>query len=344
MKQAVLHALRVSGAFAPFRLANRLKTLILTYHRFSADERAGATSARAFAEQLAYLRARYAIVPLSAVQRHLCDGHPLPPRAAVITVDDGYRDFYEVAFPILRRFEAPATLFAVSAFVDGATWIWTDKLRFVLAGTRARELSVVIGASVINARLDAPASRRAVAGRINEALKRESDDARERIIMRIAAQLGATIPMSPPSEYGAVTWNELRAMTAAGIEIGSHTVSHPILTRIDHTRLTRELTASRERLETMLDRPATLFCYPNGDYDRAIRDEVARAGYRLAVTTEPGLNDASSDPLALKRIHTEPDLTHFVQSTSGFEQIKNRLRPQRHASAAPAPAPAHRPV
>jgi len=160
----------------------------------------------------------------------------------------------------------------------------------------------------------------------------------------VAAQLGITIPASPPAEYAAASWSELRAMTAAGVEIGSHTVTHPILTRVDRDRLTRELTGSRDRLEAMLDRPATLFCYPNGDYDRAVRDEVARAGYRLAVTTDPGLNDASSDPLALRRIHTERDLTHFVQSTSGFEQIKNRLRPHRVAASSPVSATVHRPL
>src|SRR5689334_8128536 len=103
MKHAILHALRVAGAFAPFRLANRRKTLILTYHRFSDDGAAGTTSARALAEQLVYLRARYTIVPLAAIQAHLCDGRSLPSAAAAITIDDGYRDAYEVAFPVLRR-------------------------------------------------------------------------------------------------------------------------------------------------------------------------------------------------------------------------------------------------
>src|SRR5262245_2246749 len=71
LKDTVLHAMHRSGAFAPFRLANRSKTLILVYHRFSATDAPGATSARAFAEQLAYLRARYTIVPLSTVLAQL---------------------------------------------------------------------------------------------------------------------------------------------------------------------------------------------------------------------------------------------------------------------------------
>ena len=76
-----------------------------------------------------------------------------------------------------------------------------------------------------------------------------------------------------------------------------------------------------------------LFAYPNGTFDRAARDAVERAGYQLAVTMEPGFNDASSDRLALRRIHTETDLARFIQSTSGFEQIKNRWRGTAQAAA-----------
>ena len=78
MKHAFLQLMRASGAFATFRLANRRKLLIVTYHRFSADRSYASTSATAFAEQVAYLRARYTIVPLSAVERYLKEGHPLP--------------------------------------------------------------------------------------------------------------------------------------------------------------------------------------------------------------------------------------------------------------------------
>ena len=79
--------------------------------------------------------------------------------------------------------------------------------------------------------------------------------------------------------------------------------------------------------EDMPGHPVTSFCYPNGAYDRTVRDAVARAGYRLAVTSDDGLNDATIDPLAIRRIQNEEqNLTRFQQSTSGFEEAKNRVR------------------
>jgi len=325
LKDAVLHAMQRSGAFAPFRLAHRSKTLILVYHRFSATDAPGATSARAFAEQLAYLRSRYTIVDLSTVLEQIEAGETRPGQVA-ITIDDGYRDTYAIAFPILRHFRAPATLFAVTDFIDGKSWLWTDKVRYLLTRTAARSVPMVVGDVPIDVQLNGLASRAAAASRLNEALKRVANDTKERIITSMSSQVGVELPASPPFEFSAASWDELREMDAGGIDVESHTVTHPIATRVTGDQLAGELRQSRARLEQMLDRPVTLFAYPNGTYDASVRREVERAGYRLAVTMDPGFNDASTDPLALRRIHTETDLARFIQSTSGFEQIKNRLR------------------
>ena len=306
MKQTLLRVMRASGLFASFRRANQHKILVLTYHRFSEQPKGGFTHATALAEQLEYLNAHYTIVPLSAIGRHLLDGEPLPNAPAAITIDDGYRDAYDVAFPILRRHRAPATLFAATDFIDRKGWLWTDKLRYVEARRNP--------SSSLNAR------------RANAELKRLPNEEKDRRIAAIAQDAGVTLPALPPADCGAITWEQAREMAAAGIEIGSHTVTHPILTQLDPAQLEYELRQSRSRLEHVLDREVALFCYPNGDYNARVRGAVERAGYRIAVTTEGGLNDRSSDPLVLRRIHTERDIAHFVQSTSGFEQFKSGFR------------------
>ena len=133
MKESVLNLLRITGAFAPFRWAHRGQALIITYHRFSERE-GGARFRRAFAEQAQYLAAHYTLVPLSQLADCL-RRREIPPGLAAITIDDGYRDAYEIAFPILRRHCAPATV--SSDRTNGTTWLWTDKPRYLTASRRA---------------------------------------------------------------------------------------------------------------------------------------------------------------------------------------------------------------
>lgn len=328
--------MRMTGAFAPFRLAMRDRALILTYHRFSAASALAATPARAFREQLDYLSARYRIVPLSAMARALASGESLTQASVAITIDDGYSDAYEIAFPILRRYNAPATLFVVTDFLDRKTWLWTDKLRFLTSRTDKRNLETTIAGRTLRAQLSDASARLDAADRVNSLLKALPDESKDEAIDRLSRELSVTLPAAPPAEFAPVTWDQAREMDSSGVEIGSHTITHPILTRVSDDRLATELVESRARLEAALNHGVDLFCYPNGDYDSKVRDEVARAGYACAVTTEAGFNDKRSDPLSLKRIHTACDLAHFIQATSGFEQVKNRLRPARKPSQASA--------
>ncbi len=326
-KDALLGVARICGAFTAFRAINRRRILVLTYHRFSRSSEPGRTSAAAFASHLDCLAAHYNVLPLSTVARAVREHQRLPPSTAAITIDDGFADFYEVAYPILRQRRMPATVFAVTDFVDGKQWIWTDRLRFLLGRVRADRIALNVLGSRIVTELTDDASRRQLASRINTLLKRQPDEVKDEQIQLVAAQCAVTMPAAPPADYGPCTWEQLREMESSGIEVGSHTVTHPILTRVPSDRLRLELEGSRRRLEEMLGHPVAVFCYPNGSYDRAVRDAVERAGYRLAVTSDSGLNDVSVDPLLFRRVQNEgEDLTHFLQSTSGFEEAKSALR------------------
>ncbi len=326
LKQTVLNLMRVTGAFAPFRLANRAKVLILTYHRFSAHEEPHKTSAQAFAEHLEYLTQHYRILPLSEIADCLATGRTLPLATAAITVDDGYRDFYEVAFPLLLKQRVPATLYVVTDFVDRKTWLWTDKLRFLTARTPASEVVAVLKGRTLRFALTDHLSRWRAADKINSILKSLPSDQKEDTIKRLATTLDVLVPPLPPHEFGALNWAQVREMDAEGIEIGSHTVTHPILPNVTNDEALRaELSASKTRLEGMLGREVPLFCYPNGRNDARVQRATALAGYRCAVTNLPGLNTAQTPLLALRRICPQPDLAHFVQSTSGFEQWRWNL-------------------
>jgi len=328
-----------AGLFAPFRLASRGKTLILMYHRFSETGEGISTYAHRFAEQLDYLTQHYRIVPLSEVAGYLQNGKPIPSGLAVITIDDGYRDAYEIAFPILRERKVPATLFVVTDFVDRKCWLWTDKLRYLTARAESRVFEATVNGRALRIELNGSAARLRAAEQINGQLKRMTDDAKDEAIERLVSVFGVELPALPPSELSALTPDELCEMDAAGVVIGSHTVTHQILTKVSGERLRYELRESRSRLESILGRKVKMLAYPNGDHNREVQKEAARAGYKCAVTADYGLNNGHSNMLALKRIHTERDMAQFVKNTSGFDEVRrllSQLRPEKHQ---PAPQP-----
>jgi peptidoglycan/xylan/chitin deacetylase (PgdA/CDA1 family) len=332
MKQAVLNLLASGGAFAPFRKANRHKALILMYHRFSQGDDAFSTSARAFRQQLEYLRAHYTLTTVSHLARHFRDGEEVPSSLAAITIDDGFSDAYEIALPLLKRYDAPATVFVVTDFVDQRSWIWTDKARFLTFQTRVEKLEISVAGHAFELNLNGPSSRLEAAARINERLKLLDDTVKDEAIASIAAALKITIPELPPAECGPLTWEQAREMHNNGVEIASHTLTHPILTNIPDKRLRTELQQSRRRVAEMIGHDSGAFCYPNGNYDKRVIQEVERAGYQCAVSTEPGLNSKETNFFSLKRIPAISDLARFVKASSGFELAQARLRSNRPRS------------
>jgi hypothetical protein len=142
MKKTLLKTIYRLGAFAPFHWATRGKILILTYHRFSREKNPSKISSAEFAAHLEYLGKHNQILSLGDAVDAMLNGKPLPPGATVITIDDGYADAYEIAFPILKKFGFPATLFVITDFLDEKCWLWTDLMRYVLLETKSENLKV----------------------------------------------------------------------------------------------------------------------------------------------------------------------------------------------------------
>ncbi|QQS47191.1 MAG: polysaccharide deacetylase family protein [Acidobacteriota bacterium] len=326
IKQTMLNMMMKTGAFDLMRVAHRKTALILTYHRFSEREEYGKTAAGVFAEQLDYLSTHYRIVPLTAMIERLSDSEPLPEGMAAITIDDGYTDSWEIAYPLLRRYNAPATIYVVADFMDGRAWLWTDKARYLADTAAPQRLELELEGGELRLDLSDTASRLASSERINDLLKLLPDEVKDETIERLSAMLGVEIPSIPPGEFSSINADQALEMDRNGVAVGSHTMTHPILTNISEQRLARELQGSKARLEEVLGRRVEQFCYPNGDNDQRVRRQVEAAGYRGAVTCLGGLNASGADPLALRRIHTEPDFAHFLQNICGLEQLKTELR------------------
>ena len=210
-------------------------------------------------------------------------------RYAVITFDDGWLDNYRYAYPLLRQFDAPATVFLPTDFVATDAWLWSDSLSYVLHGQGR----------------GGPGEWDAC---IEEA-KSLSDAARSELIDRLFAQRR----MARPAERRFLDWNEAREMSRGGVCFGSHTSTHANLTRLTGTALDCELAKPLEVLARQGIRHVPVLAYPNGDHTDAVVAAALRAGYRAAVTTLPGTEPAQpADPLRLRRIGVHEDVTWSV--------------------------------
>ena len=323
MKKTLLKTIYNLGGFAPFHWVNREKILILMYHRFSLEKNPFKISSAEFAAHLAYLSKHNRVLSLTETIENLKNGNALPPNATVITIDDGYADAFDIAFPLLKKFNLPATLFVVTNFANGKCWLWTDLMRYVLAAAKRDFLSVEFtDGKKIETKLIGKTQRLEIAGRVNSRLKNMPNEDKEAKIKEIADDLAVEIPALPTAEYAPISWRQAVEMDASVLKIESHTATHPILTNISETQLDFELNSSREKLETVLNRKSEHFCYPNGSFDEKVWQAVKNNDYQSAVTTEYGFNGKGENPFTLKRIDAQAAIENFAQSVSGFEAFR----------------------
>lgn len=311
------------GVYAAARQLTRRHPRILMYHRFG-DASAGAIDAQRFDTQVAYLARHLNPCTLGELLEHLRNGRQPPAHTVVITVDDGHRDFVDVAWPILKRHNVPATLFVVTGFVDGAIWLWPDQISWLLAQCRETPASVELAGRTLELGGD---PWQAIIDRILSL----PDDQRRPAPRALAEQLGMQLPEMAPEGYQAVSWDELRMLQAEGIEIGGHTHTHPNLARVPRNRLPDEILYSRERLDAELGIAPRPFCYPNGqpsDVTPEVTHAVGEAGFTGAVLAYAD-GSKHSDVYRLRRHGSSPQLFQFYKASSGLEWLGRRWRRQR---------------
>jgi len=293
------------GGMELLRQRNRDRFRILMYHRF----RSGVTEQ--LHRQLAAFRRHYEVLSLGEIADILDRNKPLPPKTLAITVDDGYRDFLENAFPAFESLGVPATVYLVTDFLDRRCWLWTDRVTYALEQTSRASFDLVVGASSLRFELPDRAVRWRAARTIIEAAKKLPNAEREALVERLPGLLEVQLDAEPPAALQALRWDEVRDMARRGIEFGAHTCSHPILSRIEENgRLRAEIEDSRRRIAEELGSPVPHFCYPNGtpaDFTGAAVDCVEQAGFRTATTTTPGMNTADEPRFRLKRFGMEPE-------------------------------------
>ena len=234
-----------------------------------------------------WLAAWFNVLPLDEAVERLTAG-ALPARALAITFDDGYADNHEIALPVLQAHGLCATFFVATGFLDGGR-MWNDSVIESLRrcpGT-SLDLAALGLAGIERVDLSTPDSRRHAIERLLAVIKYLTPEERRSAVDRIADRAGVPLP-----DDLMMRTDQVRALRAAGMQIGAHTVSHPILARLDDRAARDEIATSRAQLEAMLGERVALFAYPNGRPGRDFGPrDVALArelGFSAAVTTAPG--------------------------------------------------------
>lgn len=260
-----------------------------------------------FDAQMRFFRRWCAVFPLDAILTCLEAGRTLPRHCVALTFDDGYRDTYTLAWPVLKRYKLPATVYvAVRAPQRG--WLWPDLLRHVIRQTTESRLvlETLNDSGPYAFELGSESHRLCAVKQLDSLLKQLPNNRKEMVIQELAWKLCHISLEQFRLEGLMLSWNELKELAANGIEIGSHTVTHPILTHVSGEEAAREIESSRRIIEEKLRIPVRHFAYPNGeftDFSPEVQRCVEAAGFRSACTTVRGINRLSEDRFALKRIN-----------------------------------------
>ena len=253
--------------------------------------------AKEFDWQLAVLGRWFTVLPLREAVARLRGG-TLPVRSACVTFDDGYADNVAVALPILRRRGVPATFFLATGFINGGR-MWNDSVIETFRRAQGDTLDArCIGLDALS--ISTIDLRRRAIERVLAALKYLPLEERQRHV----EELGAETSHELPSDL-MMTAEQVRHLHASDMEIGAHTVTHPILAGLNPEHAGNEIRDSKSRLEAITGAPITLFAYPNGkpgrDYCREHVGMVRELGFEAAVSTAWGVAHAASDPFQLPR-------------------------------------------
>jgi len=270
----VFKILRYSGLPFIFReLVQRNKVTIMMFHD---------VNKRIAYQSFQYLSSHYNIISLQQFKAAIQTKNQelLPPKAMVITFDDGHKQNFDIA-SILKDFQVPATIFLCSGIVNTNRHFW-----FKSNPT----------------------------GRATDELKKLPNQTR----LKLLAEAGFEQDLDFP-ERQALTKAEIEQMRS-GIDFQAHTVFHPCLPTCQDEESWQEIVQCKETLEQEYQLEINAFAYPNGDHGQREVDFLQKAGYDLAVTVEPGFNSIASDPFRLKRLSSNDtaDMNELIVKSSGL--------------------------
>ena len=324
------------GIFDVLRMSMPNVLTVLNYHRIDNPYNTGFDTFRPnisatpemFATQMDYLIRNYNVISGSELVSFIKHQKKLPANAAIITFDDGYLDNYTNAYPILKARNLPAIIFLAADYIETNKpfyWDWIAKCFH-----QTRKDAADLPNFGLHTWQDQPTRDRVMLGWI-ETLKKLPELEKQTMLKRLPEILDVSVLNSAFNGL-MISWAQAREMSDHGIEMGGHTASHPILTRIALDEVTTELSKSKKRIEDKVGKPVLSFAYPNGqstDFNDEIVERVSKAGYDAAFTLLSGptrYKTVLDQPYTIRRIflsHAD-NFSRFVAKLTGVPRIISR--------------------
>jgi len=285
------------------KIVRRNEVCILGLHRVLAEEQQTRSSSldgivlseATFVKLLEYLTRRFCVLSLDAFLKHDAPESDRSKPRCLLTFDDGWRDSYTVAYPWLKNFGLPATMFLTTGLVGARAGLWVEQIVSMWRSSPRRpqiwsQLSAIIPEQDQVRTLEETI----------EYLKHMPAEKRQCILQQL-------LPMQEERHRHdevdqMLTWDQVFQMSRDGIDFGAHTVTHPLLTFEHDTTVERELRVAKQTLEEKLGKKVRAFAYPNGDWDDRVRRWVEQTGYECAFTTRQGWYRSGEDPYTIRRI------------------------------------------
>ena len=301
IKRSVLTVAKTIGLFAALRRAVRRRLLVLCYHSVISDDAPQdprtniAVTTRQLEAQLQILRSRWNPISLAELDAALQGAVELPDFSVFVTFDDGFRNNITHAAPLLKKYGVPATVFLTTGLIGTDAMLW--------------------GQEITERQLNLQPGRRLLPSKSTAELKQLPNVERLQYIDELRANSELVINSDWQWElYSFMDWDEVRQLASFGIDIGAHTVSHPILSSLPPDELRQELSACKTKIEQESGKSCYAIAYPNGgaaDFNATVMAECQKQGFRISFSLSGRRNPPLRDmnPMSVDRVCVTRDVS-----------------------------------
>jgi peptidoglycan/xylan/chitin deacetylase (PgdA/CDA1 family) len=297
IKSFLKSAIKVLSGHMAFKWHKRPDGLYcFNYHRIGDaassefDPNLYSCSEERFAQHLQFIKQNFDVISIEDLIALNSGSQKISERLAIITFDDGYIDNYKLAYPILKSAGVPAAFYVPTDFIDKPEIPWWDEVAWLTRQANVSSIKLPHWKNAVNV---ADGSITMRVRRLLRAVKRDDGISMAEKLTLLKERLQLETARMPQPDELFINWVQLNEMADNGMHIGSHTLSHNILSHLSVEQQLYELTQSKNRLETMLNRPVTSVAYPVGGVNAFTVETqklALQAGYKLAFSFIAGIN------------------------------------------------------